>query len=340
MWFCSPSVTAHLAVKKDNPIGLSQLTLRTASTALFLLLAGGVGGVNVPRAVAQSNLALSNLEPIRTSDLPPEVAFPILHRALHEAVWGPPVRCQIHQEISLNSQRMIGTGDYLRGGQGRLVMRLKLAAGNHLNNLLQVSDGDLLYTEQEVAGQTMISRVDLGRVRERLTITTDTLNDPTIALYLAIGGQAELLRQLCQQYQWEQVSAGELNGVPVWRLRGKLTKQAVSIRAQAPIDSRQEDHFPTRPTEVLIAIGREDAPVPFWLYEVQQRRTKEEAAAVSYAAELSMKIGFEKPMPPSGADLSVDLFQFRLGDEHFTDETIRYLPPAHTAASSGGSVPR
>ncbi len=291
--------------------------------------------LDVQRAAAQTNL-----EPIRTHELPPEVAFSILHRALHEAVWGPPVRCQIHQEISLNSQRMIGTGDYFRGGQGRLVMRLKLAAGNHLNNLLQVSDGDLLYTEQEVAGEKMISRVDLGRVRERLTITTDTLNDPTIALYLAIGGQAELLRRLCQQYQWVQVSAGELGGVPVWRLRGKLTSQSAAVCIQAPIDVQEEVRYPTRPSEVLIAIGREDAPVPFWLYEVQQRRTKEETASVSYAADLSMKIGFENPMPPSGADLSLDLFQFRLGDEHFTDETSRYLPPVHTASGGGGSVPR
>ncbi len=59
-----------------------------------------------------------------------------------------------------------------------------------INTLSQISDGRVLYSTQHVGETSVQSRVDLNRIREYLgPITTASLEDPVIAMYLAVGGQ-------------------------------------------------------------------------------------------------------------------------------------------------------
>ena len=267
-------------------------------------------------------------------------ATAILHRALHEAVWGIPARSEVRQEIVLNGQRSTGFGDFVRGGQGggKLRMSLRLAAGNQFHHLIQVSDGELMYSHEEIAEESRRMRVDLGRIRERLVITTDSLNDPTIAMYLAVGGQAELLRKLCQQYRWLAARPGEVAGEPVIWLTGKVAEQPVQTRALAEIDTINRDLFAFLPTYTEVAIGREEASFPFWLYELRQFRPVEASSLMQYSTELSVKIEYPHPNPLTAEQLTPELFEFQLNNEPFIDETKKYLPPP-TLAGAGSPAP-
>ena len=157
----------------------------------------------------QSSFALAQVlpTPIPATAPPQEIGVNILHQSLHEAVWGQPIACDVRQTIEVYDRKMTGFGKYVRGGRGsgKIRMSLQLPAGDQMNSLLQVSDGELLYSMETIGGISKRTRVDLAKVRERLTITTEWLNDPVTAMYLAIGGQAELLRKLCKQYHWNNV---------------------------------------------------------------------------------------------------------------------------------------
>ncbi len=171
--------------------------------------------------------------PIAATPQPQDVGRRIMHLALHEAVWGGAAACDVRQTMELYGHKLSGFGKYVRGGQGsgKLRMSLQLPAGDQMNSLLQVSDGELLYALENIGGKARRTRVDLGKVRERLTISPESLNDPVIAMYLAIGGQAELLRKLCQQYEWTTVEAGKLGEEPVWWLTGRLAQTPPPERA-------------------------------------------------------------------------------------------------------------
>ena len=209
-------------------------------------------------------------------------------------------------------------------------MSLQLPAGDQMNSLLQVSDGELLYTQESIGGASQRTRVDLGKVRERLVITTDSLNDPLIAMYLAIGGQAEVLRKLCQQYRWTQVEEGKIGDQPVWRLTGQLNYDPATKRAAAEIDRRLliENQSALLPTTAVVSIGRQDGPIPFWLYQINQLRSPESVTAIGYKAHLSISTEWANPIPLTPQQLTADLFESKSTNDHFVEETRLYLPPA------------
>lgn len=280
--------------------------------------------------------------PIPTTRSPQDLGAEILHQAIHESVWGMPVACDIRQTIELYGRKMTGFGKYVRGGRGsgRLRMSLQLPAGDQMNSLLQVSDGELLYSLETIGDDSTRTRVDLAKVRERLIITTESLNDPVIAMYLAIGGQAELLRKLYQQYEWTNVEEGELGGTPVWWLTGKLASNPPQRRPVAEIDLQLfvENQSALLPTDVILAIGKSDTPVPYWLMQVEQFRSAQRVSPLGYKSQLSISTEWANPTPLNPSQLIPSLFESKTSNEVFQEENRLYLPPSATTASLPGGL--
>jgi hypothetical protein len=275
--------------------------------------------------------------PIPAIASPQDIGTQILHHSLHEAVWGPPVACDLRQTIHVYNRKMTGFGRYVRGGGGfgKLRMSLQLPAGDQMNTLLQVSDGDLLYSMENIGGVAKRTRVDLEKVRSELTITNELLNDPIIAMYLAIGGQAELLRKLCQQYEWTKVEVGELGGEPVWWLTGKLASNPPQRRPVAEIDLQLfvENQSALLPTDAILAVGRLEAAVPYWLYQVEQFRSEERVTPLGHRSRLSISTEWANPTILDPAKLDPSLFESKSTNEVFQEENRLYLPPKKETAS-------
>lgn len=305
---------------------------------------------------------------------PAEDARLLMERALLSGVWGPPVHCRIRQEITLLDQRLHGVGLYARGrsGLGEMKMTLKIVAGDHLNVLHQVSDGRMLHTLQiqtplhaarqarsandartpaRAEAETRTTegwRVDLGRVRQYLGgFTEQDCVDPQVALHLAIGGQNEKLRALCQQYRWITVQPGKLTQpgnlgeIDVWWLRGERATEPGPLRGLAEIDSSLAgaDSAGLAPDHAKIAIGR-SVPLQFWLYHVEESRRAKTHGDGPKGYSLVSKIDYYQPviqeMPPA---MFSDPEAYASSVERIVDETRRYLPPTRTAENQTASAP-
>jgi len=320
---------SKLPVSKASKCRFSHPHAASRSTfvvVVFLLVASS-------HAIAQEPIT-----PIAPTRSPHEISQQILYLALHDAVWGQPTLCDVRQSIHLRGQQMTGFGKYVRGGQGTGKMRLslQLPAGDQMNSLLQISDGELLVTQESIGSVSKRSRVDLGKIRERLDINTDSWHDPVIAMYLAIGGQAEALRKLCQQYEWVKVEEGTLGNEPVWWLTGKLASQPPAIRALSEVDVNLfiPNQSALLPTDAIVAIGQRDASMPFWLFQVEQFRSQDQVTQLGYQAQLSVATEWANPTRLTVPQLSADLFESELANEHFVEETKSYLPPTPAIAQS------
>lgn len=259
-----------------------------------------------------------------------EMAAQILHRCLMESVWGKPVLCEVRQNIRMFDKKRSSFGKYVRGGQGGGKMRLSLQvpAGDQMNSLLQVGDGELLSTLMDVGEQSTRTQVDLGKIRDRLTITAQSLQDPTIAIYLAVGGQAELLRKLCQQYQWISATEGRLGERKVWWVKGEAIKQPPPVHGLAPIDVRLFDaKTGLSPLRATLAVGHLDSETAFWLYQVEETYQHTNANQ----SQLTVLTEWDTPSPLTPAQLVPDLFRLSVSDSQALyesrDETKLYLPP-------------
>jgi len=303
----------------------------------------------VPPGVAQSPEPLAQPDQLSASErvLPPmipatpaanETGTLLVHNALRQAVWGPPMTGKIRQRTTLFDKQLVSYGSYAHAGQGtgQLKMHVRLATEKRINTLLEVSDGRVMYSTQHIGETVQRSRVDLNRIREYLgPITTASLEDPVIAMYLAVGGQAELLRKLAQQYRWTHVQAGQLGNVEVWLLTGELATEPPPLRASAEIDQLlfHPSNSNLLPTKVQIALGKGD-PFPLWLYQVGQAREICLDGTKSNT-RLSMFLEFTEPALLKNA--SPELFQSDTSEETIVEETRRYLPPTPVAGVPASS---
>ncbi len=307
-------------------------------TALLALLCG------FPWCLSHSPAAAQTPEPAAVSTSPEmgEVAVRLLHMALHESVWGPPVHCRIRQQIKVYDQQISGFGTYVRAGQGsgKLKLNLQLAAGDSINVLRQISDGQLLHTLESISGKAKRTIIDLDKIRDRLVINNETVYDPKVAMYLAIGGQAESIRKLCLQYVWDDVKAGQLGKVPVWFLRGKLATEPAPIRSDTIIDSElfAPNQSALLPTQVLVAIGKpeQDDAIRYWLHRAEFRRLPEEPSPQGYTADLELVTEWADPRLIAQA-LDSQMFDAGTSNDPLLEETQRYLPMSSNIAQQTGS---
>lgn len=300
------------------------------------------GVAQIPEPIAQPEQAGAF-----SSELPPmipatpdahEAGMNLVHIALRQAIWGEGMTCKIRQRTTLFDKQLVSYGGYAHAGQGtgQLKMHVRLATEKRINTLLEVSDGRVMYSTQHIGETVQRSRVDLNRIREYLgPITTASLSDPVIAMYLAVGGQAELLRKLAQQYRWTHVQAGQLGDVDVWLLTGELATEPPPLRAFAEIDQLlfQPSIAKLLPTKVQIAIGK-GKPFPYWLYQVGQAREVCLEGTKS-TTRLSMFLEFTEPALLRNA--SPELFQSDASEETIVEETRRYLPPTPIAVAPSSS---
>ncbi len=318
--------------------GLVAVLLAIASVMGVVCAGCDVASAQPPAPLAPVERALP--PPIPLTVAPQETASLLIHNALRQAVWGPAVTCKIRQRISLLDKQLVGVGKYAHAGRGsgKLKMHVRLVAGDQINTLVQVSDGTLVNSSQHIGDFAQRSRIDLNRIREYLgPITTASLEDPVIAMYLAVGGQAELLRKLAQQYRWTHVQSGKLGELDVWWLSGELASEPPTIRAYAQIDQLlyAPNDSGLLPTKARIALGRGE-PFPLWLYQIEQAR-EDSLMGIKSQTRLSMLLEFTEPAIVE--QLPDELFQSQSSNETIVEETQRYLPPAPAIARTPVAQP-
>lgn len=285
-------------------------------------------------AAANSSAGKSTPAPIPAQRSPEELATRILHIALHQSVWGPPAKCEVRQQIHLYGKEINCFGRFIRAGQGsgKLNLKMEFPAADTMNRLLQISDGQRLQTVENLSGQRKRTIIDLVKVRDGLVINSQSLYDPTIAMYLAIGGQAESLRKLCQQYEWYAVRSSKYDDKSVWLLSGRLATNPPQVRAIAPTDLRLQAEVQSGllPTEVRVAIGKigPDEALPYWLYQVEHRRQAIQNGA-GEGDSLRLITEWARPQPVELSQIEgAAYFELATTNEPLFEETDDYQPPA------------
>jgi hypothetical protein len=257
----------------------------------------------------------------------------VVRRAIWQAVWGDPVASRVRQRISMYGKELVGVGSYCHAGKGsnKLKWQMRFAAADAVTNYLQISDGRLLWTSQQVEEKIQVKRVDLDPIRERIgSVRESDLANPLLAMELAVGGQAELLRSLYHRYDWESAVPTKIDQQPVWLLTGEIRRQAPIPSARAPIDQAMLSESKTGllPQRVRLALGRTEQ-FPFFPYRIEYFRRKEAEGNATWE-QLTVVEFFEVSTPVS---LEPELFQYEVREtvEAIQDETANYLPasPLH-----------
>ncbi len=194
-----------------------------------------------------------------TSD-EPQLVDPneLVLQAVQRSVFGPPFACKVRQKTSLFDREINSLGTCVQGGEGsgKLKQHVSFTVGNDVRNVEQMCDGRFLWTSTDP--KSAFRTVNIESIRASIVKRGkwDT-KQPELALTLAIGGQAEVLRTLYIKYRWFKAFRGSLDGVPVWQLVGTTRTQRPPVMPNVVSDHAlfglQQEDFPT---EVRLTLAR------------------------------------------------------------------------------------
>jgi hypothetical protein len=235
----------------------------------------------------------------------------------------------VQQSTKAFGQQCIAVGDFKSVGQGTGQFRysVRVTVGETAFDLLQVSDGELMWTQ---GGKDEPPRkVNLRQVRESVSYAMKVSDPrPEVNLVLAVGGQSDLLRALYHRYNWYKAVGGKLSGVDVWQLVGRIRTVPPNIVGVAPIDDENSimgDATTNLPTEVRLTLSR-SANLPYFPYMIEYFHRNPEAQGQGNSLAVVTRIEFTEPK--TNVLFSEQEFQYRVSDstDQIENETKRYLP--------------
>ncbi len=195
-------------------------------------------------------------------------------------------------------------------------LELKLQAGGQLTSLTQVSDGRHLWTREDLSSGTVLSRIDLRRVRIALQLASDVRQESLSRNWVVLGGLPRLLSSLDAQFQFGKASSGTLGATPVWVVDGHWKSDLLEeLRNRFPREAGQLP--PHLPDSVRLVLGR-DGVFPLFPYEVQYLKK-----SGGNTGEPIVTLQFRRVTRRVQMDNSQ--FEYQRGDQVVIDRTDSFL---------------
>lgn len=292
----------------------------------------GEGPNRFDSAVSQASATVApTVSPATATNAPPkQVVDPntLVLNAIQQAVFGPTFTCKVYQQSFAYGQDVILSGDYKSAGNGtgQFSYRARVSSGEMTIDTIQISDGRLMYSQID---EEPLRIVNVERIRETLAPRLHQIKEsPDIAIHLAVGGHAELLRNLYQRYNWHAVAAGTSDNVEVWQLLGRLRTEKPRITGTSKLDDMNLAIQPSDeglPPGVRLTIGR-SASAPYFPYSVEYFRMKKDKDGRPMVPVAVSHIRYIEPTH----NIMINESDFVFRSDTFADTAIRedelYLP--------------
>jgi hypothetical protein len=188
----------------------------------------------------------------------------------------------IVHEVNLYGKHLIGQGSYRQQRKGKdclMRLELKIQIGDHTSSLLQVCDGQYLWTKRSLLdNKTPPARVNVAKVTQAIEQANATLAPGALGMTPSVGGLPRLLRGLHASFDFTTAELGRWGDLPqpVWRLQGLWKPQElmkVVPNQKEAIDAGERIGLPKfpeyLPDRVVVFLLAQPDPIP---YRIEYRR--------------------------------------------------------------------
>jgi len=189
------------------------------------------------QAHAQTPLPLRNPAPSRPVAAAPRVDLnsgqALAHRAVAMVEEQASIRANLRYKVDLIGHQLSGSGIYLqqgRGAQRMFRMEMKTQTTPQVSTLLQVCDGNNLWTHQALGTLTTLTRVDMVRLGRARPKSEQTISAPSLTLEL--GGLPKLFTSVDAAFEFAQPTESRLDDVRMLKLVGRW--RAARLAAYLP----------------------------------------------------------------------------------------------------------
>ena len=210
----------------------------------------------------------------------PPTGQEIVTRAAAQMTRHPSLEAKLRQRVGFREQYMVGSGAYLQlrnGEDVRFRLELRLQVGEQLTSLQHITDNRYLYIRRDIGETKTVSRIDLKRVQASQA-TLAVGNAPLRYDSMGVGGLAQMLHGVAENFEFGDPESETISGVNVWRIDGRwkpemlaklFPEQSDTILKGVELAFKQ---LPSQlPHQVSLVVGRDD-PLPLFPYRVEFSR--------------------------------------------------------------------
>ena len=241
------------------------------------------------------------------------------------------VSAKIHQQIQLFDKQLVGRGDYLelRGGPVPLIrLEMQVQIGDQVSSLLQVCDGQTLWSYTKLSDKETLTRLDAVRATAALQQAAQRPDRNPAAVLPGLGGLSKMLRALDANFRFTTAERRQFRQAAVWRLQGGwqpaqlarlLPKQAAAIAQGKPADFRRlPQHLPDH---VVLFLGRED----LFPYRIEYRRIADKKDGPSGQDEGRLLVSIDLDDVRLNFPIDRTRFFYNPGSGEPADQTAAFL---------------
>ena len=150
---------------------------------------------------------------LRRNEASGTVALVTLQDARAKLLTYRTVRAKVTEVVSLGDRQFRMEGSYLQGTDLKVRVEYKVQVGGTEGRLLEVCDGRLLWTHQQVGKEQRVSRRDVRQILDAAA-TPDRSPDDMLQAELGLGGLGGLLASIQSSVQFEKQWEQDFDGVP------------------------------------------------------------------------------------------------------------------------------
>ena len=216
----------------------------------------------------------------------------LLHRAVSALANHYTVAAEVTQTADLLGQEVIGSGSYFeqRSNQGlrfRLELNAQTSDDKRASGLVQVCDGQYLWSYRKLRGAESLSRVDLTLVQQRLDEVGSRNSTQILDGWPGMGGLAKLLQSYDRAFLFDAPEEVQLqSSFPAWKVEGRwrpeMLARAVPRMKDAIKQGRgvaREDLPEHLPNSVVLFLGKDDLfPYSIFYYRLAGTTTNVKAS--------------------------------------------------------------
>lgn len=169
----------------------------------------------------------------------------VLDQARQRLLSYPSIQTKLLETVALGNRRFTIHGSYLQAGGGDLRLRLEyqVKLGETEGAILEVCDGQVLWTRHQIGNDVRISRRD---VRQILQAAADNgLPDNLVTVELGFGGLLGLFASIEKSMQFDQYKEDTADGRKLIVIEGGWKPEILKVWKKKP-DDPLPDFVPSR----------------------------------------------------------------------------------------------
>ncbi|WP_417391604.1 LolA family protein [Gimesia sp.] len=153
----------------------------------------------------------------------PVYAASLLKKAREKLLSYSSIRTQITEKVEIGPKPFVITGNYLQGKDLKLRLEFQVqsqtAEGKPVGTLLEICDGQVLWTEHTIKGNSRVTRRDVQAILNQAELNPQAQSNMLVA-ELGLGGLPGLLASIQKNMNFVSVSERTISGKTLTVLNG------------------------------------------------------------------------------------------------------------------------